>query len=500
MWQDFRFGIRALAKSPGFSAAAIIALALGIGANTTVFSLVNGILFKSLPFRDSERVLYITSHHRKTSNGPTEISRPDYDDLRAQLKSFAGLAAATGDRVNLSDSVNAPDTYTSSHVTANAFSVVGLPPILGRDFTAEDEKPGAPPVTILTYSLWQKRYGADRGIVGRTLHINSIPTTVIGISAPGLAIPPQAELWTPYIPDPQEKRQNRNLTVFGKLAPGISQAEARSELAVVGQRLADAYSDTNRDVVYLIQNFNELTVRGQVKNVFLVLLGAVGFVLLIACANVANLLLSRAVGRAREISIRTALGAGRWRVVRQLLAESLLLSAAGGLIGLAIASWGIRAFDAAVIPTGKPPWINFAMDFRAFGYFAALTVGTAMLFGLAPALRLSRMDINSTLKEGGRTGVDSWQVSLGSAGRDRDDARGGAARGSRTDDSQFPVRVLASDGGRHQQYSHPAPGASHGEVQYAGATTRIPAPAHRSPPNRRRSADCRRSFRTVRQR
>ncbi len=405
MWQELRFGFRTLSKSPGFSAVAIIALALGIGSNATVFSLVNGILFKSLPFPDSERILYISSQDLKSPDDLSGLSRLDYDDLRAQLKSFTGLAAGRRERVNLSDDVNAPDSYFNARVTANTLSVVGVPPVLGRDFTADDQKPGAPAVAILTYALWQKRYGKDPDVVGRKIRADSVPTTVIGISAPGVAVPPETELWTPYIPDPKEKRQNRNLAVFGRLAPGATPESARSELSLMAQRLATQYPDSNRDIRFRLQSINEQVVRGTLRTVFFVLLGAVGFVLLIACANVANLLLSRAVGRAREISIRAALGAGRWRVVRQLLVESLLLSVAGGLIGLALATWGIRAFDAAVIPTGKPRWINFSMDFRAFGYLAGITFTTAILFGLVPALRLARMDINSILKEGGRTGI-----------------------------------------------------------------------------------------------
>ncbi|MDP8981616.1 MAG: ABC transporter permease [Acidobacteriota bacterium] len=405
MWQDLRFGIRTLAKNPGFTAVAITALALGIGANATVFSLANGILFKNLPFADSDRVLYVTSFNPKDPRGSDGISRLDYDDIRAQLKSFNGLGATWRERVNLSDDANVPDSYASAHITANSFAVLGQQAVIGRLFVADDEKPGANPVAILGFSLWEKRYGKDPSVIGRKIRISSVPATVIGVAMPGFAMPADAELWTPYIPDlPKERRQSRNLMVFGKLAPGIGQQAAQSELSVVAQRLATQYPDTNKDIRFLVQNFNEASLPGPVRGVFLVLLGAVGFVLLIACANVANLLLSRAVGRAREISIRAALGAGRWRVVRQLLTESLLLSVAGGLIGWAIAAWGIRAFDAAVIPTGKPAWINFAMDYRAFGYLAAITLTTAILFGLAPALRLSRMDVNAALKEGGRPG------------------------------------------------------------------------------------------------
>ena len=398
-----------MAKSPGFTTVAIVALALGIGANATVFSLANAILFKNLPFADSDRVLYVTTFDPMKPHSDAGMSGLDYDDLRSQVKSFNGLGATWRGRVNLSDVANLPESYDSAHLSANSFAVLGQQPVIGRVFTADDEKPGADPVAILSYALWsyalwEKRYGKDPSVIGRKIRIDSVPVTVIGITTPGFAMPANAELWTPYIPNPKEQRQNRGLSVFGKLAPGISQRAAQSELSVIARRLAAQYPDSNKDVQFQVQNFNEVSLPGPVRVVFLVLLGAVGFVLLIACANVANLLLSRALARAREISIRTALGAGRWRVVRQLLTESLLLSVAGGFLGWAIATWGIRAFDAAVIPTGKPLWIDFSMDYRALGYLAAITLTTAILFGLTPALRLSRMDVSTALKDGDRTG------------------------------------------------------------------------------------------------
>jgi putative ABC transport system permease protein len=329
MWQDVRFGLRTLAKNPGFTLVAVTALALGIGANATVFSLVNGILFKNLPFADSDRVLYINTQNRKNPRGGDGNSKPDFDDLRYQVKSFTGIAAATRERTNISDDANTPDSVNVTHVTSNALAVLGQRPILGRDFTPQDEQPGAAPVAILTYTIWENRYGKDPAIVGRKIRLNSVPTTVIGVTTQGLAVPPETQIWTNYIPDPKnEKRQNRYFTVFGKLAPEVTREGAQAELAGLGQRLAAQYPETNKDIQFLVQTFHEATVRGPIKTVFMVLLGAVGFVLLIACANVANLLLSRAVGRAREISIRAALGAGRWRVVRQLLVESLLLSMA----------------------------------------------------------------------------------------------------------------------------------------------------------------------------
>jgi predicted permease len=402
MWQDLRFGLRTLGKNPGFAAVAIAALALGIGANATVFSLVNAILFKA-PFPNSDSLLYISLHSIRDPDDRMGLSQPEYDEIRG-MKSFAGIAAVARDRVNLSDDANAPDSFFSSRATTNAFTVAGLPPVLGRDFTTEDAKPGAAPVVILTYAVWQRRYGQDPSIVGRKIRVNTIPTMVIGVSAPGLAIPPETDMWTPYIPNPNAKRQERDLYVFGRLARGTVINTARSEMAVASRRLAEQYPETNRDLRFDVQTFTETALPKRIKVLFLALMGAVGFVLMIACANVANLLLARAAGREREMSIRAALGAGRWRVVRQLLIESLLLAAAGGLVGLTIAQWGIRAFDAAVTPTGKPIWIDFSMDYRVFGYLAAISGLTAIAFGLAPALRLSRFDLHSAIQGGVRAG------------------------------------------------------------------------------------------------
>src|SRR5688572_18852557 len=352
MWQDLKLAFRTLGKNPGFTVVAIAALALGIGANATVFSLVNGILFKNLSFADSDKVLYISAFNVKNPRNNSGLSFPDYQDLRSHVKSFEALGASNRTRANLSDDSRVPENFGGGRISANGFAVIAQQPILGRVFLPEDEKPGAPPVVILTYSLWENRYGKDPSIIGRQIRIDAAPATVIGVMPKGLAFPPEAEFWQPLLPPATPNRQDRYLTVFGKLGPGVDRPRAQAELATLAQGLAAQYPESNKETGYLIQGFNELNVRGPIKTVFLVLLGAVGFVLLIACANVANLMLARAVGRAREVSIRTALGASRWRVVRQLLAESLLLSFAAGAIAWVIAIWGIRTFDAAVIPNG----------------------------------------------------------------------------------------------------------------------------------------------------
>ena len=339
----------------------------------------------------------------RTGRANGAISYADYYNLRAQAKSFTALAAYTGCLGNLSDDLAFPESYRCTQFSANAFTVIGQKPILGRDFIPADEQPGATPAIILTYRLWEKRYAKDPSIIGRTIHVNSIPATVIGVMPKGMIFPPETQFWQALpLATSAEHRRDRDLELFGRLAPGGTIESARAEMTTLALRRATEFPDTNRDSGLRVQRFNEMATPDRLRVVFLALLGAVGFVLLIACANVANLLLARALGRTREISIRAALGAGRWRVIRQLLVESLLLSAAGGGFGWLIAQWGIRTFDAAVVPTGKPEWIDFSMDYRAFWYLAAISVTTGLLFGLVPALRLAKLDVNTGLKDGGR--------------------------------------------------------------------------------------------------
>jgi predicted permease len=399
--QDIRFGFRTLRKSPGFTAVAIFALALGIGINATVFTLANAVLFKNLPFKDSDRVLYVSGINRADGNH-FGISYPDYRDFRSQAKSFEGLGAMVENVADVSDKTSAPQRYQALNMSANGFSVIGLQPFAGRDFLPEDERPGAAPVAILSYGLWETRYGSDPNIIGKSIRINEKATSVIGVMPRGQQFPGETDVWLPLIPSGNyEKREIRDLSLFGRMAKGTTLKLASVEMDTIARRLSAEYAVTNKNVGTQVMTFNEYSTRGKLRVVFLSMLGAVGFVLLIACANVANLLLGRAVGRSREISIRAALGASRWRVIRQLLVESLILSIAGGGLGWLAAFWGVRVFDAAVIPNGKPAFIVFSVDYTVLAYVAAITLGTGILFGLAPALRLSKLDINLALKDGG---------------------------------------------------------------------------------------------------
>jgi len=404
--EDLRFGLRTLSKNPGFTAVAITALALGIGVNATVFSLANAVLFKNLPFANSDHVLYIVSTNSTKPHWWPAFSYPDYLELRAQLKSFDAVGASTQVSANISDHTASPEGYNGARISANTFSLIGQKPVAGRDFVPADEQPGAAPVAILSYKVWENRYGKDLSVVGRTVRIDEEPTTIIGVMPARLDFPRETEVWKPLIlKDEYMKRENRRFTLYGHVASPSILKPASAEVSTIMQRLAAAYPITNKNIGGQVIDYNDYfggAGDGEIKIIFTAMLGAVGFVLLIACANVANLQLGRAVSRMREISIRVALGAGRWRIIRQLLVESLILSVAGGLIGWMIAIWGIRTFDNAVIPNGKPQSLDFSMDVRALIYLGVISIGTGLLFGLAPALRLSRLDVNTALKDGGR--------------------------------------------------------------------------------------------------
>lgn len=402
-WQDVKYGVRMLARDPGFTLVMVTALALGIGANTTVFTLVNAVLFRGLPFENPDRIMYLTSADAAKNRDDLGVSYPDFRDWRAQAKAFSGLGGFSGVSMTITDTSGGAEMYDGWRMTANMFPLMGQKPLLGRDFLPEEDRVGAAPVCMIGYSLWESRYGRDPNILGRTIRINDAPATIVGVMPKGMKFPTRGELWTPLVPVGEfEKREAREMQVAGRLADGVSMGKARTELAGIAQRLAREYPKSNQGIQSRIIPYNDEFNGGQVRVVFLALLGAVGFVLLIACANVANLLLARSLGRSREISIRTALGAGRWRVIRQLLVESVMVGVLGGAAGWLIAIWGVRMFERAVVAINKPYWIVFRMDFTVFAYLAGICLATGILFGLAPALQLSKVDLSSTLKEGGR--------------------------------------------------------------------------------------------------
>ena len=405
-WADVRYAARRLVEARWFTLAAVTALSLGIGANTTVFTFVNAVLLRGLPFDEPDRIVAINGNNEQGQQ--FGVSLPDYTDVRDQAATLSSVSGHLNSSVNLSDDELAPERVQGAYVTATFFGMLGEQPILGRDFTEADDLPGAEPVVLLGYDVWQNRYDGDPGVLGRTVRVNSLPVTVVGIMPSGMLFPQNTSLWIPQANLPPASdtgnRATRQFNVLGRLAPGVTLEQARKEIQALGARLSEAHPEANADVGLGVVRYEDQVNGSEIRIIFLSLMGAVAFVLLIACANVANLLLARSAERAREIAVRVSLGATRLRIVRQLLVESLLVAVIAGMLGLVFALGGIHWFDAATQDVGKPYWMEFSLDGIVFGFMAAVCLGTALLFGLAPALHVSRTDVNEVLKEGTRGG------------------------------------------------------------------------------------------------
>jgi putative ABC transport system permease protein len=407
MWNplaDVRHSFRTLIKSPGFAAVAILALALGIGANTAIFSVIDRVLLRPLPFPDSERIMRLERHF-PNGEGPS-VSIPKF---MAWRKSRAFLSMAAYDFGSVSANLGAgdrPNPVNALHVTAQFFDVFGVKPIIGRTFSPQEDLPNAGKFAVLTYDLWKNRLGADREIAGKTILLNSEPYTVCGVLPEWYQPDPPTDLYSPQQFDPNSNNQGHIYYVAARLAPGASIESAQAELKVISDqfRATDPIFMDKTETVSVLPL--RVAIAGDVKLALLILAGAVSFVLLMACANVANLLLARAAGRHREIAIRTAIGATRGQIVRQLLTESMMLAFAGGAAGLALGAVGIRmllAFSPGNIPRVNDPEHPAAalslIDWRVLAFLFAISLLTGVLFGLLPAIRVSRLDVNSALKE-----------------------------------------------------------------------------------------------------
>lgn len=401
---DVRLALRVMAARPGMSALAIVALAVGIGLTTIMFSIVNGVLLRGLPFDASERIYHFSRQPAASANDQKGTLH-DFADWSARQQSFEPLSGFRTLTVNVVGPDGTPVRYSGCAMTANTLRTLRVRPTLGRDFRDEDGHPGAEPVAIISDTVWLERFDRDANAIGQVLRINGTPTTVIGVMAPRFAFPQSQELWIPQAVDssPAERAASVELSIIGRLRDDVSVTQARAELSTIARQLENEYPETNKGMGVLVQPYlDEFIGRGP-RRILTAMMVAVLGVLIIACANVANLTLARAADRTREIAVRTALGANRSRVIRQMLVEVLVMAVAGAALGLGIAQAGVKLFMRAIASTQPPFWIDVRLDQTVLLFVTGVTVLATVASGLLPALRASRTELAAVMKDEGRS-------------------------------------------------------------------------------------------------
>ncbi|SPE29564.1 conserved membrane hypothetical protein [Candidatus Sulfopaludibacter sp. SbA3] len=407
LWQDIRFGVRTLKNSPAFLATAVLTLALGIGATTAVFSVSDALLWKPVSLPRMDTLVMVLQRSPDSPNDWDNVTPADLDDIRRDNTALSSIAYFEGGSASIVGGGGEPDRVDQALVSANFFDVVGVQPVIGRGFQPGEDQPGREREVVLSNKLWRRRFGADSGIVGQTIHLDDQNFVVTGIMPSSYEFPMATEIWTPLAQTPAQRasRKGDSLVPVARLKPGRTIAQAESQLDSIAARLAKSYPDTNKTRRFMIWPAHRFLVDYETQQYLIMLLGSVLFVLLIACANVANLQFARATGRLREVAVRTALGASRWRMIVQLVTESVLLSLAGAALGLLIGKWGMN-----LIKGGMPPeieryilgWKDIQLDGRALAFTMLAAVTAGILAGLAPAWQCSRPNLTDSLKEGGR--------------------------------------------------------------------------------------------------
>jgi putative ABC transport system permease protein len=408
-WLDVRFAARGLARRRALTVTAIAALALGIGANTAIFSVVHGVLLEPLPYPEPERLVLAIDANPEAGFPRFSTSPPDFADWREQATVFSHLAYHQRSSPALTGRDADPERLNGASVSGDFFAVLGLAPVLGRRIGDGDARPGAPPVAVLSDAFWRRRYGGDPGVVGREITLDGVATTVVGIAPPELRYPGEVDLWTASTMEiVEDMRGGHFIRVIGRLAPGVSRDRAQAEMTAIAARIAERYPDSNRGWTVNLYGLGEIQTE-ELRPALLVLLGTVAAVLLIACANVAHLMLARMAERGREVAVRSALGAGRGRLVRLFLTEAVLLALLGGAAGLALGAAGTR-FLTERLADRLPPTAEIGIDWTVLAFTAGLALFTGLLFGLLPALAASRGDLQQPLRESARSATSGGRT------------------------------------------------------------------------------------------